>query len=496
MAFIQNVPFFSILLSMISGIFSSVLKRKAARTVTVVLTSTVLVMNLMLTFFLLQTGESYTYMMGHYPAPFGNEIRAGILESVMASVFALILLLSLLGGLHKINEQINDQKQNLYFIMVDLMLASLLALVYTNDLFTAYVFIEINTIAAAALIMFRQNGHCLAAATRYMIMNLLASGLLLMGITMLYGITGHLLMSNIRESVAQIFAAGEYQTSLTVVVVLITVALCIKSALFPFQEWLPDAYGYSTPASAAMLSSLISKSYIFLLIKIFYRVIGMEVVVATGMTNILFLFGIIGMILGSVSAIRERDIRRMVAFSSVAQIGYIYMGLGLGTREGVIAAVFHMIIHAAAKSMLFLSASGLVDVSGDIKQFRPLRGSGYRHKAAGVAFTVGALSMVGVPLFGGFLSKVYFASSALDFGGIRAVIVLAALAVSTLLNTMYFLHTVISIYRPATVEVPAYGKPSKLSSAALWTMAAVNVALGTLSVPLYQAIARGLDMFS
>ena len=496
MAFIQNVPFFSILLSMISGIFSSVLKRKAARTVTVVLTSTVLVMNLMLTFFLLQTGESYTYMMGHYPAPFGNEIRAGILESVMASVFALILLLSLLGGLHKINEQINDQKQNLYFIMVDLMLASLLALVYTNDLFTAYVFIEINTIAAAALIMFRQNGHCLAAATRYMIMNLLASGLLLMGITMLYGITGHLLMSNIRESVAQIFAAGEYQTSLTVVVVLISVALCIKSALFPFQEWLPDAYGYSTPASAAMLSSLISKSYIFLLIKIFYRVIGMEVVVATGMTNILFLFGIIGMILGSVSAIRERDIRRMVAFSSVAQIGYIYMGLGLGTREGVIAAVFHMIIHAAAKSMLFLSASGLVDVSGDIKQFRPLRGSGYRHKAAGVAFTVGALSMVGVPLFGGFLSKVYFASSALDFGGIRAVIVLAALAVSTLLNTMYFLHTVISIYRPATVEVPAYGKPSKLSSAALWTMAAVNVALGTLSVPLYQAIARGLDMFS
>ncbi|MBR6526218.1 MAG: sodium:proton antiporter [Clostridia bacterium] len=496
MAFIQNVPFFSIILSMISGIFSSALKRKAARSVTIVLSAVVLAMNIMLTVFMLQTGESYTYMMGHYPAPFGNEIRAGLLESVMASVFALILLMSLLGGLNKIDEQIQEQKQNLYFIMADLMLASLLALVYTNDLFTAYVFIEINTIAAAALIMSRQNGHCLAAATRYMIMNLLASGLLLMGITMLYGITGHLLMSNIRESVANLFATGEYHTSLTVVVVLITVALCIKSALFPFQEWLPDAYGYSTPSSAAMLSSLISKSYIFLLIKIFYRVIGMEVVVSTGMTNILFLFGIIGMILGSVSAIRERDIRRMVAFSSVAQIGYIYMGLGLGTREGVIAAIFHMIIHAAAKSMLFLSASGLIDVSGDIKQFRPLRGSGYRHKAAGAAFTVGALSMVGVPLFGGFLSKVYFASSALDFGGIRAVIVLAALAVSTLLNTMYFLHTVISIYRPATQEVPAYNAPSKLSSAALWVMAAVNVALGTLSVPLYQAIARGLDMFS
>lgn len=496
MALVQNVPFFSIILCMVSGIASSALGRRTAKRITLALSATVLLLNLWLTLFLIESGKSYTYMMGHFPAPWGNELRAGLLEAVMACCFALILLLSLLGGLKKIDEQIHDRKQNLYFIMVDLMLASLLALVYTNDIFTAYVFIEINTIAACALIMSRQNGHCLAAATRYMIMNLLASGLLLMALTLLYGLTGHLLMADIRESVALMRAAGEHSTALAVVVVLITVALAIKSALFPFHEWLPDAYGYATPASAAMLSSLISKSYIFLLIKIYYRVFGMYVVRASHITHILFIFGILGMILGSVSAIREKDIRRMVAFSSVAQIGYIYMGLGLGTKEGTAAALFHMIIHAAAKSMLFLSASGLVDVSGDIKQFRPLRGSGYRNKAAGAAFTVGALSMVGVPLFGGFLSKMYFAQAALDYGGIRPLVVLIALAVSTILNTVYFLHTVISVYRPATAPVPAYEKPHGLSSAALWVMAAFNVALGMFSAPLYEAILRGLDMFA
>lgn len=496
MAFIQNVPFFSIILSMVGGIVSSILHRKAAQAVTIALSSIVLVMSTMLALFLAQTGESYTYMMGHFPAPWGNEIRAGILEAVMACVFSLILLLSLLGGLSKIHEQIHEKKQNLYFIMCDLMLASLLALVYTNDLFTAYVFIEINTIAACALIMARQNGHCLAAATRYMIMNLLASGLLLIGITLLYGLTGHLLMSNIKDSVAALHASGEYHMPLMVVVVLITVALGIKSALFPFHEWLPEAYGYATPASSAMLSSLISKSYIFLLIKTYYRVIGMDVVNAGRITNVLFLFGIVGMILGSVSAIRERDIRRMVAYSSVAQIGYIYMGIGLGTTEGMVAALFHMIVHAAAKSMLFLSASGLIDVSGDIKQFRYLRGSGYRNVPSGVAFTVGALSMVGVPLLGGFLSKVYFSTSALAHGGLHAVIVLPALAVSTILNTLYFMHTVISIYRPSAAPVPESHKPSRLNAAALWAMAALNVALGMFSAPLYQALVRGLEMFA
>ena len=120
-------------------------------------------------------------------------------------------------------------------------------------------------------------------------------------------------------------------------------------------------------------------------------------------TNLMFRI-LLGIIIGSVCAIREHDIRRMIAFSSVAQIGYIYAGLGLGVHVGYAAAIFHMVMHAFAKSALFMSASSLADASGNSKVFRDLRGAGFRSPIAGVAFTIGALSMVGFPFLGGFVA--------------------------------------------------------------------------------------------
>lgn len=182
-------------------------------------------------------GQEYVYTMGHFPAPWGNEIRVGVLEAVMAVFFCVIMLLCMLGGIREREEEIEDTKQNLYYIMVNLLLSSLLALIYTNDLFTAYVFVEINTISACGLIMIRQNGRTLVAATRYMIMSLLGSGLLLLGICFLYDLTGHLLMSNIREQVALIHANGSYHIPLLVAVGLMSVGIAIKSALYPFHSW-------------------------------------------------------------------------------------------------------------------------------------------------------------------------------------------------------------------------------------------------------------------
>lgn len=189
-----------------------------------------------------------------------------------------------------------EGKTFLYYVLSDLLLSSLLALVYTNDLFTAYVFVEINTIAACGLIMIRQNGRTIKASARYMIMSLLGSGLFLMGLCMLYDLTGHLLMSNIKEQAALIYSSGEYRIPLLIVIALMSVGLAIKSALFPFHAWLPDAYGYSTVSSAAILSSLVSKGYIFLLIKIIYRVIGFDIFNSSKIINILFVFGLMGMI--------------------------------------------------------------------------------------------------------------------------------------------------------------------------------------------------------
>lgn len=503
MNFIQNIPFFSIMISMFSGIISSVLNGRQARRLNTIMTAIIGIMSAVLLVYLAQSNiGSYTYMMGHFPAPWGNEIRAGVLEAGMALFFCVIMFLSVMGGRKKLYDEVEVTKHNIYYILTSLLLGALLALVYTNDMFTAYVFVEITTIAACGLIMIRQNGRTIEAAVRYMIMSLLGSGLLLMGICMLYDLTGHLLMSNMKESVAAIMEAGTYSIPMLITIGIMTVGLCIKSALFPFHAWLPDAYGYSTVSSAAILSSLVSKGYIFLLIKIFYRVIGFEYISGSHILNILFIFGLSGMIFGSISAIWEKDIRRMISFSSVAQIGYIYMGFGLGTEVGMIASVFHILAHAATKSLLFISAIGLTDVSAGSRSFFDLTGAGYRNKIAGVGFTVGSLSMVGIPIFSGFVSKLLFAEAAIINPSWRMFPTLIVLAISTILNAIYFLKTVLRIYTPESKNVEEEKgfyritwKNQKWYSLTIVLFIIVNLILGVTSQPIIELIKEGLHNF-
>lgn len=493
---ITNFVPFSIIICLGGGIACSAIKGQTARKLTIILLCVVSVMSACVLGYTVVLGHEFVYVMGRFPAPWGNELRAGCLEGLMALFFSIIMLLSIVGGIRGQNDDIAVDKLNLYFIMINLMMSSLLALVYTNDLFTAYVFVEINTMAACALIMIRNNGHTLVAATKYMIMSLLGSGLLLIGISMLYSITGQLLMPNIRDAVRALDASGEYAVPLTVVIGLISVALAIKSALYPFHSWLPEAYGYSTASSSAILSSLVSKGYIFLLIKIFYRVIGMDVMVDHKITNILFIFGIIGMIMGSVTAIRQTDIRHLIAYSSIAQIGYIYMGIGLGNTAGMVAAIFHIMSHGATKSMLFISQRGLVEVSNGSKNFSDIKGSGFRNRLAGIAFAVGAFSMVGVPLLSGFTSKVYFAEAAVTAVRAKMWIAMITLAISTILNAVYFIRATISVYTPRNMDYtdPSY-KPARNSAIALVCFVALNFFLGILSYPIAYTIQTGLGFF-
>lgn len=502
MSLVQNFPFFSIIIAMFSGILSSVLSGKRARNLSLAAISITTAMSGAVLAFCMRTGESYVYMMGHFPAPWGNEIRAGVLEGLTAFFFGIVMLLAVLGGMHHTFVDVEEGKINQFFIMIDLMLSSLLALIYTNDLFTAYVFIEINTIAGCGLIMIRQKGRSFTAAIRYMIMSQLGSGLFLIGLTLLYDVTGHLLMSPAKESVAAIAASGSYEIPMLVILVVISVGLAIKSGLYPFHTWIPDTYGYATPTASAILSGLVSKGYIFLLIKIFYRVLGMETVTGSRMGNVLFVFGLAGMIMGSVHAILQKDTRRMIAYSSVAQIGYVYMGIGLGTTAGMTAAVFHIFTHSATKALLFISAVGLYEVSGGKKDYKSLRGAGYRNPLAGIGFAVGSLSMVGFPMLAGFISKLLFATSALESKG-KMMATLIALAVSTLLNAAYFLRLVITLYTSApggheedgeVQKVQKYHNPWALKSAVVCYVI-LNLVLGLASQPIVEMIQKGLSMF-
>ena len=482
MEFVQNFPCFSIMLCMFAGIISSAFKEKIARLLNIIVLVVNIVLSAAVLLYTVRTGESYVYVMGRFPAPWGNELRVGMLETGLALFFCAIMLFCLLGGRHKLVQVVEEGKQ---------------ALIYTNDLFTAYVFVEINTISACGLIMIRQNGRTIEAAVRYMIMSLLGSGLFLVGICMLYDLTGHLLMSNIKMEIAHIVAEGSYRPPLLVTIAIISVGLAIKSALFPFHSWLPDAYGYSTVSSAAILSSLVSKGYIFLLFKIIYRVIGFEVFHDSKIVDVLFIFGLLGMVFGSLSAIKENDIRRMIAFSSVAQVGYIYMGIGMGTQAGMIASVFHVISHVATKSLLFIAAIGLTDVSGGSRKFIELTGSGYRNKWAGVAFSVGSLSMVGVPMFSGFISKLLFSQAAVQNDG-KMLPTLIVLGISTILNAIYFMKTVIRIYTPVGEgEYPTMEwHDNKIYAIVLLCFVVLNILLGVCSQPIVDLIGSGLNIFA
>ena len=252
-----------------------------------------------------------------------------------------------------------------------------------------------------------------------------------------------------------------------------------------------------------MLSSLVSKGYIFLLIKIFYRVVGFDLIAGSNILNILFLFGLCGMIFGSVSAIWEKDIRRMIAFSSVAQIGYIYMGFGLGTEAGMVASIFHILAHAATKSLLFVSAIGLTDVSGGSRNFFDLTGSAYRNKVAGVGFAVGSLSMVGIPIFSGFASKLLFAEAAVVDPSWRMFPTLIVLAISTILNAIYFLKTVLRIYTPeqrSVVEEKGFfsitWNRQKFYTITIILFIILNLVLGMNSKPILEMIKEGLSNFA
>ena len=499
MQFVQNFPFICILMTLICAVITSVLGRRKAFYLTTALITMVTAMTACILVYTLKTGDSYVYMMGHFPAPWGNEIRIGVVETVMMMIFCFVTLFSFVGGLLPSIREIESTKYNIYCILVDLAFLSLQALVYTNDLFTAFVFIEINTLAAAGLAMMRQKGRNLVAGVRYMMMNLVGSSLFLFGIVILYTITGHLLMVNIRESVAALVATGEYHVPLTIVVAMVTIGLAIKSALYPFEKWLPGTYSNATPTVAAMLSSLVSKGYIFLLIKFYVRVIGFDVICDMGILDILFILGMLGMVMGSVSAVRAKTTRLMIAYSSVAQIGYIFTAIGLRSEIGIICALWHSAAHAATKSMLFISCAEMDDACGGTHLRKHLKGAFYHSPLLALAFSLGAINLVGIPLLSVFMTKVTLVQAAIDVGGRHMGLVLVAVAISTLLNAVYFLGTAVNLFTP-TKEYDEVLRPTvrknPFTSIALVGLIALNLAMGLLSQPILAALTEGLKNFA
>ncbi|MEG1782996.1 MAG: proton-conducting transporter membrane subunit, partial [Oscillospiraceae bacterium] len=443
-------------------------------------------------FFMIANPQQITYRMGHFPAPWGNEIRFGPLEALIASVFCFVMLVSLISGKRDIFDDVSPSKLNLFYIMINLLLSSLLALVYTNDLFTAYVFVEINTLSACAVVMAKENGKTVSATIRYLIMSLLGSGMFLLSIILIYDLTGHLLMVNIQQSMTVLMATGKYRLPITIIMGLMAVGMAIKSALFPFHSWLSQAHGSATTASSSILSGLVLKGYIILLIKVFYRVFGLEIVSQLKVTNVLFVFAIMGMIIGSLDAIQETHIKRMIAYSSVSQMGYIYAGIGLGTPAGFAAAVFSIIVHAITKPMLFSAAGGLSDASHHQHHLDQLEGAAYRNPIAGIAFVIGGMSMIGIPFFAGFATKYFLAGAALQSPN-KMWPVLFALAISTVLNAIYYIRAIGIFYHKEGQDLTKF-KNAKSYVVGMSIFIVANLALGLFYQNVVDVIVSGLSL--
>ena len=193
MRLVENIPFFSIFIMMAGGIVTPLLgSRNRARILHLVLVGAVAVMSGLLLGYT-SDGTCFRFMMGHFPAPWGNEVRAGALEALMSLVFSLVMFLTVAANKRSLEHDIPGERAGLYYVIMILLFISLLSVIYTNDLFTAYVFIEINTISACAIVCAKESGETVAAAIRYLIMSLVGSGLILISIALLYCQTGPLL---------------------------------------------------------------------------------------------------------------------------------------------------------------------------------------------------------------------------------------------------------------------------------------------------------------
>jgi len=276
----------------------------------------------------------------------------------------------------------------------------------------------------------------------------------------------------------------------------LTAGLAIKSALFPFHGWLPDAHTSATTAASAILSGLIIKCYLVLLIKLVFRVFGLETMEFLRIPHILLAFGTTGIAYGAWKAMNQRDVKRMLSYSSISQIGYIAVAMGLNTEAGMAVACLHIAVHAISKAMMFTAAGGLAAVSDGGKDYDSLRGAARRAPLSGVAFIVGGLSLIGIPPFPGFISKLYLASASLETP-FAFLVIPAVVIFGTVLGAMYYIPAIACILAKQTEdrrEIPHISHHAPYR-AALLAFIAMTLFLGLFSGQVLRVIERGLAVF-
>jgi multicomponent Na+:H+ antiporter subunit D len=350
-------------------------------------------------------GRSGVYHMGAWPTPLGIDLRLDALTALMLLTVNGIGLASTLFSVPYMNQYTSKHR---YYGLFLFMVAGMNGVVLSGDVFNLYVFMEIAAIASYALVAFGGEHEELEASFKYAVLGSVASALILVGIALLYGATGTLNMAHMASRLATMGLGPPALLALA----LFTAGFGLKAALVPFHAWLPDAHPSAPAPISAMLSGVVVKALgVYALARIVFNVFG----AAPETLMVLRSLGVISMVVGVLLAIGQWDMKRLFAYHSVSQIGYVVLGLGLGTPLGVVGGLYHLLNHSIFKSLLFLN-SGAVGYASGTRDLKRLGGLREPMPVTTATSVVASLSIAGVPPFNGFWSKLVIVIACVQAG--------------------------------------------------------------------------------
>ena len=388
---------------------------------------------------LVADGSIISYALGGWAPPWGIEYRIDALNALVAFIVAGIGAITLPYALRSVAQEIPRRQTPYFYAAFLLCFDGLLGITQTGDIFNLFVFLEISSLSSYALISMGQNRRALTAAYQYLIMGTIGATFLLIGIGLVYSETGTLNMLDLNTRLQGIYDQRTVHTAFAFMLV----GISLKLALFPLHLWLPNAYTYAPSAITVFLAATATKVAVYVMLRTIFTVFSNDFVQITPTEVVFLLLGIAGILYASVAAIYQPDAKRLLAYSSIAQIGYMVLGIGFDSALGLTATIVHVFNHALMKGALFMALGAIAYRVGSTRLHR-IRGLGRQMPWTFAAIFIGGLSLIGVPGTAGFISKWYLVLAAIEQQSwLIAMIILAGslLAVAymwNLIETLFF----------------------------------------------------------
>jgi multicomponent Na+:H+ antiporter subunit D len=417
-------------------------------------------------------GAVISYAHGGWEPPWGIEYRVDTVSAFVLLIIAGISAIVMPFARDSVEQEVAPDRIAWFYSAFLLANAGLLGIAITGDAFNIFVFFEISAIASYALIAMGRDRRALLSSFNYLIMGTIGTTFLLIGIGFMYMMTGTLNLADLAERLPEV----RDTTTIRAAFAFIAVGVSLKLALFPLHLWLPNAYTYAPSMVTVFLSATATKVAIYVLLRFFYSVFGAEFSFGElPMDHVLMPLALLGILLPSIVAIFQDDVKRMLAYSSVAQVGYIILGISFATTLGLTASMLHLFNHAITKAALFMALGAIVYQIGGTQLTR-MAGIARDMPWTMAAFVIGGLSLIGVPLTAGFITKWYLLLAALDSGYWPIAVFLLA---TSLLAVIYIWRVVeVAYFRERPADAPVVGEAPLALLLPTWTLALASILFG------------------